>query len=132
METDPKVFGPGMWYLMHRKARLATNQRAKLEFIDFLNFLVDNLPCAKCKNHAKTYLQLHPIIQYMNMKDRSGNEIGMFYYTWEFHNNVNERLNQENKGPQKPIIDFETAYIMYGDDEIGKCTKGCDDTSNKS
>ena len=56
--------------------------------------------------HAHDYLMEHPMEPYRDIKDDSGIPCGMFMWSWEFHNAVNERLG-------KKVIDYNDAYELY-------------------
>jgi hypothetical protein len=114
--SDPKIFGPGMWYLYHVKARDANTEQKKKEFVKDMIYLSNNLPCIECRNHCQQYIKNNPIENYWNIKENSI-DISMFKWLWTFHNAVNVRL-------KKPIIDWNTAKNMYYDDsEV--CSSQC-------
>ena len=125
--SDPKVWGPGAWFTMHVYARNSTTPEAKKSFINYCRIIISNLKCEKCRAHALDYLNQHPIDDFLNIKSNDGADIGMFKWTWMFHNAVNSRLG-------KPIFDWDTAYVMYSDTNYGICQKSCgeDTTSNVS
>jgi len=102
--SDPKVFGPGLWYSIHITA-LKTSEDF---FLDWIVIIVSNIPCLKCKTHAQEYLNKNPPSLYKNSYNESGELIGMFEWSWLFHNSVNSRLN-------KNILDYPTAYRMYSE-----------------
>jgi hypothetical protein len=115
--SDPVKLGPGIWYTIHIKAKLATNEKAKQEFVDYMYLLHDEFPCLNCRKHIQEYMSSHPFDLFENMTNENGKEIGMFKWTWMFHNAVNTRLN-------KPYLDWETAREMYNIDydNIVPCT----------
>lgn len=115
--TDPEHFGPIKWRLIHRMAARVHNEAGKIFFVKFMEEIRDTLDCEDCKGHCTKYMQLNPFTPYWNMTDSRGRHIGMFKWTWTFHNSVNHRLG-------KPIMDWETAYGMHsegGADQV--CTK---------
>lgn len=127
---DIKYEGPGIWIMMHRKALAATTTAKKEEFVKFIEDLIETvMKCPVCKKHAREYVDGHPISEYMNTK-KDGRDIGMFMWTWNFHNAVNVRLN-------KKTIDLATAIGMY-DAAVSEKTKGngvcttCNGTNGKS
>ena len=104
-----------LWYYMHKNAYNATTYQKKEEFERFLISLINDLPCNECKKHATKYVSEHPIRNFFNLRDeRSGAEIGVFKYTWIFHNDVNRRL-------KKSEVDWFTALSMYS-----SSGEGCD------
>jgi hypothetical protein len=118
MITDPSKFG-SIWTLIHVMAKHATTNELKEQFIKFMETLSEIFMCEKCRKHIADFMQKNPIRNYFNIKDEKGNDIGMFKYTWLFHNAVNVRLKY-------PILDWNDALSMY-DDSISVCNKGCDE-----
>lgn len=88
------------WKSIHELAKNATNQYLIDQFIQYMKYLQNNFPCAKCRPHIKQYLIDHPMKNYIN-RDK-----GIFIWSWEFHNSVNKRLN-------KPIISFSNVLKQY-------------------
>ena len=116
--SDPKIFGPGVWFVIHSSAHDAIDEKSITDFLAFIRKIVTILPCGDCRNHATEYVNTHNPNDFIDLVNESGKKIGMFKYTWMFHNAVNERLG-------KRIIDFETAYHMYSQDEDTVCPIGC-------
>lgn len=106
MSKSPNVFGPPMWRRIHSTARAAIIPSKKADFPRFLRDTINSIPCPNCHKHAKQYVSEHPLDSYMNMVDEKGNEIGLFKYTWEFHNAVNVRL-------RKAFMSWENALRLY-------------------
>ncbi len=113
--TNPAIVGPGGWILLHIMAKNANTAESKIAFIDFMQVLSYNFPCKKCRTHIQAYLRDHPFEPYMNLINENGEDLGMFKWSWIFHNTVNERLN-------KDYVDWETAWDMYNIDKQ-VCTK---------
>ena len=114
---DPTVVGPGTWYTIHLKAMNSIDNKSIREFIDFMHLLADNFPCPKCREHIKQYIKTHPFSDLIKL-EKNGRKIGMFKWSWMFHNAVNSRL-------RKPNMDWETAWDLYsGETEV--CSKNCD------
>ncbi len=120
--SDPTVVGPGTWWLIHTKAKAAVNDKLIDEFINLMYFLVKNFSCKKCRKHIKQYIDTHPFSDLKNLRGGDGERIGMFKWSWMFHNAVNTRIN-------KPYVDWETAVEMFYD-EPEVCSKNCDDTDD--
>ena len=118
--TNPKIIGPGAWFTIHLMAKNATTKELKDAFIVFMELLREYFPCKKCRKHINEYLNKNPIRDFYNIKDNKGNDIGMFKYTWLFHNTVNTRLD-------KQYIDWDTAWAMYDDTDISVCNIGCNE-----
>lgn len=112
--SDPTTFGPGMWYTIHVTA-LKIGQD---NFLAWIYVIIDSIPCLTCKTHALEYLKQDPPSGYKDIYNESDGElIGMFKWSWKFHNSVNLRLS-------KPIQDFNTIYKMYSDDSF-ICSDNC-------
>lgn len=114
--TNPTTFGPGIWYCIHISARDATTEDKKRKFKDFMENVIQTLPCTTCQQHASTYYESNPLKDFWNVKE-DGKEIGLFKWAWNFHNTVNTRL-------KKPYMSWEVAKMLYSD-ESGVCTEVC-------
>ena len=86
-------WGSFVWKFIHKIASITPSV---LDFKNFINTLVQTLPCEKCVNHAKEYVNTHPIIQNTNV----------FEWSHAFHSHVNQLLS-------KPDLTLENAIIMY-------------------
>src|SRR5438067_1119365 len=75
--TDPKKFGPGVWFSIHLSAVNATEDDDIKYFIKQIKLLIQKLPCNDCSNHAIEYMKNNPIEQFIELKDSEGNKIGM-------------------------------------------------------
>lgn len=120
--ADPKSFGPGAWLVIHVLAYHAKTDEAKRDFETAMYTICSGLKCKNCKVHCGEYLKNHPIEDYWGIK-REGKDVGMFEWSWAFHNAVNARLHKE-------IMDYETAYHLYSDESDTVCTKDCGDESD--
>lgn len=117
-DTDPKKFGPGIWFLIHHNAALAITQRKKEDFEEFMRDICANLPCLNCRSHCGDYLSSHGMGPYWNKKDENGRDIGLFVWSYEFHNAVNKRLG-------KPLYSYDTAYGRYVRNDNAVCSATC-------
>jgi hypothetical protein len=125
MLSDPIKIGPGVWYSIHVKAKLATTSDTKEDFFKEIYFHYHNFPCANCRSHIQRYVDTHPLEEFHTMIDENGVDVGPFKWTWYFHNSVNKRLG-------KPYLSWNEAYKMYELDEgnIKPCTD-CGDKIDK-
>lgn len=103
--SDPKKLG-AIWFTIHIMAKHADTIERKNQFIDYMYLLSAEFPCGKCRLHIQEYLKANPFEPFMNMVNEKGEDIGMFNWSWLFHNTVNIRLN-------KPYVDWDTAWQMY-------------------
>lgn len=95
------------WDNIHRMAASAVTCKLKKEFKYYIKYLRDNFPCKECRYHIDEYLNKHPMEDYYDIYDSSGNDIGIAEWSWRFHNEVNERLNK----PFFSWSDFIETYI---------------------
>jgi hypothetical protein len=116
--SDPEVFGPGMWHSIHSLARLSDMTDKQDNYIKIVKYLLQSIRCDECKGHALAYYKENNPRNYKGTTNKEGEEIGMFMWSWKFHNDVNFRLN-------KPIVDWETAYFFYSDIGSGSCKSTC-------
>ena len=122
--SDPEVVGPGNWWLIHVKAKAATNDVLTDDFIDHMYFLAENFSCGNCRKHIQQYIESHPFDDLKNLRNDEGERIGMFKWSWLFHNAINTRIG-------KPYVEWETAVEMfYQDQEI--CSKNCEKAAEQT
>lgn len=121
---DPKVVGPGVWYVIHLKAKESINNDKIDEFIDFMETLSYKFGCSNCRKHIQAYIKDHPFEDLRNIQNSDDEKIGMFKWAWLFHNAVNTRLN-------KPYVEWDTAWEMY-DEGIEVCSKQCDEAGDEA
>lgn len=130
-QTNPKIIGPGTWRIIHTQARNVSLipienpeqiSKAEDDFIKLLKSICADFGCPVCRVHCGEYIQNNPPESAKGLLTLIGDkkiEIGMFRWTWEFHNVVNKRLG-------KTIMSFENAYkIFYREGE--SCSKVCND-----
>jgi hypothetical protein len=112
----------GIWFVIHLMAVYATTPEKKLAFVDMMHQISRNLKCEKCRSHALDYIQKYPIQEYFDdIIDDYGRDVGIFKWSWDFHNAVNKRL-------KKPGLEWEIAYKLYSDDTFAVCKLDCDKT----
>jgi len=117
--TDPVIIGPGKWDDMHSKAIEATDSNSQKEFIKWNTDMLENFPCIHCRVHALQYLIANPMEDSVNVIVDKDQKLGLFIWTWKFHNAVNARL-------KKPLLNWTTAYTMYKLNPE-ECSKSCTD-----
>jgi hypothetical protein len=90
--------------------------------------MFEDIKCSNCREHALSNLDEHPIEGYFNYtekgEDGSIKYLGCFRWSWNFHNVVNVQT-------QKPIVDWETAKKLYGNDELSVCHEHCGEDSQQ-
>lgn len=124
--SNPATLG-AIWWVIHIKAKHATTPELKSEFIDFMYLLSIEFPCGKCRSHIQEYLRDHPFDPFMNIVNEKGEDVGMFKWSWIFHNSVNMRIH-------KPYVDWETAWEMFdtGREVCTNCSGSLPGSANNS
>lgn len=135
--VSPVSAGPGEWFTLHTLGAYSDTFERKIFFCDFVNYFVRNILCEKCRGHATTYVETHPITdaKYWNYVDNRGRQLGMFRWTFDFHNTVNQRLNKKIFSWEDAIAIFveknflEKQYerAMAEGGEIQACSAGCEE-----
>lgn len=115
--SNPKIIGPGFWVYGHKLSRNIKTEQDKKIFLNYINWLKDNFPCLECRNHFREMLIKYPPENSWTVVN-GGQDIGLFDWFRQRHNDVNRRLN-------KPIINFDQAWKMYSDENY-VCAKKCD------
>jgi Erv1 / Alr family len=118
--TDPTYVGPGVWLLIHQRALAARTSEEQKEVIEFIRNTCQEFPCVKCSEHCLSYMRDRPPEEYIGLDVTIGEKeesIGIFLWTWLFHNAVNARLG-------KAIVGWETAYNLYQQDGM-VCSNVC-------
>lgn len=97
--TNPQYVGAGYWMCIHI---LAFNCKVKDRETCILSIkqLCYQFPCEKCREHAKEYIKHHPI------EDSKKEDLGLFVWTWKFHNAVNFRIGKHS-------MSWDMAYHLY-------------------
>lgn len=123
--NQPEIFGPGIWRTLHLLALDANDYGKKTQFIHNVEYILKEIPCLKpCREDSLAYLQNNPITKYWNIVDE-GKDLGMFYWTVDFHNYVNRKL-------EKPEIPRDLAYQFYIHPDKFVCQDGnCGDNTTK-
>lgn len=116
--ANPEIVGPGVWFSIHLLAKNASTIAKKDHFIDYMKQLSLDFPCMKCRTHIQAYLKDNPFEPYYTILNEEGDDIGLFKWSWAFHNTVNNRLG-------KPYMEFQTAWDMYSDDSDMVCSQDC-------
>lgn len=122
--ADPVKVGPGVWFSLHLMALHATTDELKRAFMIYVENLCANFRCQDCQKHFRKYLDTHSLLPYWDRKDGQGRPLGMFIWSWEFHNTVNRFLHK-----YEPTL--EEAYDYYHNNLIGVCTD-CGHTTGAS
>lgn len=115
--TDPKLIGPGTWHIIHTEGFRAQSHDQIINFISLMTRICDEFPCKACSGHCKEYIKTFPMIDNANVTV-DGKPLGMFLWTWRFHNAVNRRTG-------KKAMSWETAYGLYSKTVPLVCGEAC-------
>src|SRR4029078_5522149 len=93
--SDPRRIGPGAWHFMHGMAFDVEGDAQQTQWaIQRIERFCDFFKCGECKGHCKEYMAQNPPIRSVNLP------YGLFYWTVEFRNAVNRRLNKPTYDPK--------------------------------
>lgn len=106
IDSDPSVWGPGVWMTLHILGFHSNTQDKFKSFIETLNIIISNLPCSKCRDHAMLFIKNTNYNSYLNMRAPNGKLLGPFRYICDMHNNANVLLN-------KSKVSWVDAYKEY-------------------
>ena len=118
--NNPAIVGPGIWFTIHHMARYSITPDKINNFINFIHSLTSSFPCEPCKKQFMKYVRDHPLENYRETKNVSMEYVGMFIWSWKFHNAVNERL-------RKPLVEYEVVLEMFSNPDIMTCKLDCDE-----
>lgn len=124
--TNPKYIGPGTWNVIHTLAYNATTKSSKEAFMKHMSIICKQFPCETCRGHCKEYLKENPMIDYLDVVTE-GKPVGLFTWTWQFHNAVNFRIG-------KPLMTWDMAlhiYEQFKNQTDGQCSRDCSDPDHK-
>lgn len=85
------------WDLIHKLAFYCNDESTSRAYIILVTEMIAELPnsACRCRDHGQQYLKEHPMESMIGWTDRAGHPIGMFVWSWRFHNSVNIRLGRE-------------------------------------
>lgn len=98
------------WTIIHTKAKECITTEKKNEFVNFMKQdVAPKLPCYGCRVHCEQYVKDNDMTPYFNVYKVIGGktyDIGIFEWTWKFHNNVNTKLYRKE-------FSFDDAFNKY-------------------
>lgn len=106
LDSEPSHFGPFEWFRNTcNAARCRTPERIDF-FIQLTVPALSSLLCITCSTDAHELMtRRHPTL-YRDIKDDRGENIGMWLWMYDLHNDVNKKLG-------KPEFPLEDAYRIY-------------------
>ena len=101
--SSPEIWGSKFWYVLHNGAvnyPIAASITWQEKMIGFIKGIYVMLPCVSCSQHALSYIESSDLS--VVVKGRRE----LFTFFWEFHNDVNRRIN-------KKVVSFEEATKIW-------------------
>lgn len=120
--THPECFGPGKWDDLHILGLDANTYAKKMAYIHNVELIINSMRCIACRQDALIYLQKNPLTDYWGLVVK-GEDVGMFYWSVDFHNWVNRKLG-------KIEVPRDVAYQFYKHPEEFVCKDGCGENSS--
>jgi hypothetical protein len=118
--------GPSIWNTIHSFATQVNTDKMLQIYLVFLVSVSKLLPCEECRIHFTNMindaLNMKSNIYIYNYIDKKH---GIFYWSWQIHNLVNERLS-------KPYYPYKEAYENYYKKKNGICDKSCSITQHNN
>ena len=99
---DPNVWGPPVWYQMHKMSfdyPVKPTERERMKMKSFLQSLKWKLPCSVCREHYAEHLKKLPM-QLSSRRD-------LVYWVIDLHNSVNRANNKRVLCPNEAISLYE-------------------------
>ena len=109
VNPDIKQIGPGLWHLLHTSAAAAKTDEKIVEFEKILQLVKITIKCEECRNDLQAFMDKNPLKNYLELKSRRNDIVGVYVWTWKLHNHVNAKLN-------KPILDLAETYKYFSND----------------
>lgn len=111
INTDPESFGPGTWNSITMMALLSRTESRIQSFIEMAVIQLVSLLCSDCSNHAFDFIKERHPNRYRHRVDSRGEKLGMWYWVFDLHNDVNKRL--QAKYPNRRVLTLEEAEAIY-------------------
>jgi hypothetical protein len=117
MNSNSRVWGPKIWYIMHQIAytfirdKREPNVNDKEYLKNFYTSLKELLPCPSCRKHYSLTLLKYPIIKEYNSGDK------IFNWTVRAHNLTNKGLKKKimtlSQAKKIHSAPFNTKHLIY-------------------
>lgn len=126
--SDPNIFGPLRWKLIHRLCAEAKSQPQIRSLSQIMPTILATLPCLECRQHALDYYANNPLNRCLDCDHHRthpgyGRDMCAFLWSYWFHDTVNRRISKE-KGIVKVSPSIEEAYALCMSDEL-TCSANC-------
>jgi len=103
---SPTVWGPKVWYLLHRMAYYSQRTDVAGAWRSMLVLLNKTIPCKICKKHMHEYCIEHPLTFPSSPTGEQIRDV-LVQWTYNFHNSVNRRNGKE-------VFDMSMYKYFYG------------------
>lgn len=130
--SNPRIIGPGLWASIHTMAAMISTPKDEDSFIAYITHLCGSFPCGHCADHCKEYIRMHPLKlckgSLVEVEGGKMRMIGLFNWSWAFHNAVNVRLGKQTVS-WRAAVDFYF-HLFPKDEEFcdAECGKAGDAT----
>jgi len=125
--SNPNVWGPPLWRLLHTLAEKAGKQTNPIliaderrAWISFLKAVEMVIPCQRCKAHYTKWRTTHRLEQFMNYSPTVFREEAR-KWLWGLHSEVNEERNVTNLA----LSDLPSIYEKRTREDISKDSVDC-------
>lgn len=118
---NPKIIGPGIWFMGHLLAEDAVSSRNLDDFNSAYMFFLklrDKFPCKKCKDHIEIYFNKNPIQKYAPTNTKKHDPDGLAKWFYGLHENANTFTG--NKSEKYEDVQNFFAGLEFCEDE---CTE---------
>ena len=105
------------------------NDDKQKQFITSMKKLCQKFPCHICAEHCKEYIEKNGMENYIGVTVEISGEkknIGLFIWSWKFHNAVNFRT-------KKPLMSWDTVYNLFSNTKnVHMCSAKCLETEDNN
>lgn len=121
--SNPRVIGPGVWWLIHALCGKAVKTGEKEDFIMaylLIKFIRDNFPCKNCREHIQIFCEKNPIENFKYGEEKEYDSKGLFHWSYLLHSNANSYTGKENEDYDDVLQYFLEDNVCQdcGEDEI--------------
>ena len=112
---DPKIVGPGVWWVGHMLCETAVLDNTVNSFILAYKFIVaikENFPCIMCRDHIHEYCEKYDPSNFKPLYDAEGNLTekhdaeGLALWFYNLHNSANEHSKSQGTEDYDDVVKF--------------------------
>ena len=119
--SDPAVWGPSMWRILHslaerlgKQSNMLLIQDEQRAWINFIRAVEPAIPCKRCRAHFRDWMVTHRLTE-------SANKANAREWLWGLHSEV----NKERRIPNPDLYEVETMYGSRSGNDITRDTEEC-------